>query len=184
MKRLLLMMAAVASVTAATPLAAPAFARDGDQRGGRAERQERGPRAERGRGPERGERRGGEDRGRPRYDDDDRRGRAPVLGYGDNGRRRDDDRGRYAPRPVYEPRQREEERPRYGGAPRPQGFSGPPPSSARRGGYLPRNFSGEIVDDFRRYRLRTPPAGFAWVRMGNGFALVSMRDGQIFDMVQ
>ena len=64
----------------------------------------------------------------------------------------------------------------------PRGFASPP--AARRGGYLPRNFSGEVVDDYRRYRLRTPPAGFAWVRVGNGFALVSMADGQIFDMVQ
>lgn len=173
MKRLLLMMAAVASVTAATPLAAPAFARDGDQRG--AERQDRG----RGDRPDRG--------GGRRYERDERRGRGPVLGYGDN-ERGGDGRGRYAPRPVYEPRARDEARRRdedrpQAGSSRAQGFRDAPPA-ARRGGYLPRNFSGEIVDDYRRYRLRTPPAGFAWVRMGNGFALVSMRDGQIFDMVQ
>jgi Ni/Co efflux regulator RcnB len=193
MKRLLLMMAAVASVTAAIPLAAPAFARDDDQ-GRRAERQDRG----RGGGPERGgrrfegdrgggprlERRSDEERPRPRYEDD-RRARVPALGYGDRRERREDDRPRYEPRPRYEARPRDDDRPRYGdrgGGPRPQGFAAPP--TARRGGYLPRNFSGEIVDDYRRYRLRTPPSGFAWVRVGRGFALVSMRDGQIFDMVQ
>jgi Ni/Co efflux regulator RcnB len=101
------------------------------------------------------------------------------LGYGDQRRRYDDERPRYEARP------RDDERPRYGYGDRPprtEGFA--PPPSARRGGYLPRNFSGEIVDDYRRYRLRTPPAGFAWVRMGRGFALVSMRDGQVFDVVQ
>ena len=200
MKRLLLMMAAVASVIAATP-AAVAYARDDDQGGRRAESQGRGrgPSAERGGGGRRydgdrgggrqyeqrgrpgGDRRVEEDRPRPRYEED-RRARVPALGYGDEPRaRRYDDEA-----PRYEPRPRDEDRPRYGyeggGRRPPQGFA--PPPSARRGGYLPRSFNGEIVDDYRRYRLRTPPAGFAWVRMGNGFALVSMRDGQIFDMVQ
>jgi Ni/Co efflux regulator RcnB len=199
MKRLLLMMAAVASVIAATP-AAVAYARD-DGQGRRAEGQGRGPPAERGggrryegdrgggrqyeRGRPGGDRRVEEDRPRPRYEDD-RRGRVPALGYGDErrGRRYEDER--YEPRPRYEGRPRDDDRPRYGyeggGRRPPQGFA--PPPSARRGGYLPRSFSGEIVDDYRRYRLRTPPAGFAWVRVGNGFALVSMADGQIFDMVQ
>ena len=191
MKRLLLMMAAVASLTAATPLAAPAFARDADQ-GRRAEGQDRG----RGGGSERGGRRfegdrgGGprgqrrsDDRPRPRYEDD-RRARVPALGHGDRRGRPDSGRGRDEPRARSEPRPRDDVRPRYGsGGSRPQGFAAPP-STARRGGYLPRDFNGEIVDDHRRYRLRTPPAGFAWVRVGRGFALVSMQDGQIFDMVQ
>lgn len=182
MKRLLLMMAAVASVTAATPLAGPAFARD-DQ-GRRYERQERGrDGGERGAG-----RRADSDRGGPRSErryEDDRRARVPALGYGGRGERREGaDRPRSEPMPRYGDRRRDDDRPRYGDrAPRPQGFAAPPPA-ARRGGYLPRNFSGEIVDDYRSYRLRTPPAGFAWVRVGRGFALVSMRDGQIFDMVQ
>lgn len=183
MKRLLLMMAAAASVIATTP-AAVAYARD-DGQGRHAESQGRGrgPSVERGggrqyeRGRPGGERRFEEGRYRPR-DDGDRRGRVPALGYGD-------ERPRYEPRPGYEARPRDEDRPRYGyegPGRRAPGFA--PPPSARRGGYLPRSFSGEIVDDYRRYRLRTPPAGFAWVRVGNGFALVSMADGQIFDMVQ
>ena len=202
-KRLLLMMAAVASVTAAIP-AASALARDDDRGGQRSQGQDRGQGrrydGDRGGGRQYGgrerqydrpragpERRFEEDRRRPQPRDDDRRVRVPALGYGDEprGRRYDDERPRYEPRPRYEGRPRDDERPRYGYGDRPlraQGFTAPP--SARRGGYLPRNFSGEIVDDYRRYRLRTPPAGFAWVRMGRGFALVSMRDGQIFDMVQ
>ena len=34
-----------------------------------------------------------------------------------------------------------------------------------------------------RYRLRPPPHGYNWVRVGDGFALVSP-EGQIFDMVR
>lgn len=38
------------------------------------------------------------------------------------------------------------------------------------------------VEDYERYRLRPPPRGFAWVRMGDGFALVGP-DGRVFDRV-
>ena len=184
MKRLILMMAAAASVVVAMPLAAPALARDGDQ--GR-----RGARPDRGRGPPaaRGGRRYDSDRGGGRYDDaGDRGGRR----YDDDrgGRRYDDDRGgrRYddgrrerVPALGYgDDRRRYEERPRYEGGP-PRGFA--PPPSARRGGYLPDSYRGGVVTDYRRYRLRPPPAGYNWVRVGAGFALVS-EDGRIFDMVQ
>jgi Ni/Co efflux regulator RcnB len=224
MKRLILMIAAVASVAAATPLAAPAFARDGDQ-GRRAERQDRGrgTSADRGGGrrydgdrggrrggdegderagrrydDDRSARRGGDERGArrddrgPRRYDDGRRERVPALGYGDDrgprryddGRRErvpalgsgDDRRGR---REDYDDR-RHEARPRSDAGP-PRGFA--PPPSARRGGYLPDSYRGGVVNDYRRYRLRPPPAGYSWVRIGNGFALVS-EDGRIFDMVQ
>ena len=63
---------------------------------------------------------------------------------------------------------------------------GPPADArpARRGGYLPDTYRGALVDDYQRYRLRAPPRGYAWVRVGGGFALVSLDDGRIFDMVQ
>jgi Ni/Co efflux regulator RcnB len=32
--------------------------------------------------------------------------------------------------------------------------------------------------------LRPPPAGYAWVRVGTGFALISLADGQVFDTVE
>jgi len=188
MKRLILMMAAALSVAAATPLAAPAFAGDGDQ-GRRAERQDRGraPASDRGGrryDGDRGARRGGEDRGGRRYDgdrggrryDDGRRERVPALGYGDERRGRRDD---YDARRRYEGRR--DDRPRYEGRGPPRGFAAPP--SARRGGYLPDAYRGGVVNDYRRYRLRPPPAGYNWVRIGRGFALVS-DDGRIFDMVQ
>ncbi|WP_156466956.1 MULTISPECIES: RcnB family protein [unclassified Phenylobacterium] len=166
MKRLILLMAAAASVAAAMPLAAPALARDGDQ-GRRAERQE-----SRGRGPERGyERRGGGQERRER---------------GDRGRDRpryDDDRPRYVDeRPRYEERRRDDDRgrPDYMQGPRPN-YMRPAPGVRR--GYVPDGYRGDVVGDYRRYRLRPPPQGYAWVRMGNGFALVEMGSGRIFDRV-
>jgi Ni/Co efflux regulator RcnB len=51
------------------------------------------------------------------------------------------------------------------------------------GGYLPPESRGGVVEDPGRYRLRPAPRGFAWVRMGNGFALVSLADGRIYDRI-
>jgi len=165
MKRMILLLAAVAGVASAMPLAAPAFAGDGDKgRGG-------GPRAERGyerRGP-------GQDRvripdqGGPRWQAQDRR--------------RDDGR-RYEERPRYEERRRYDDgpRPNYMDGPRPNYMSPAPGVTARRG-YAPESFRGGVVDDYRRYRLRPPPQGYDWVRMGNGFALVERGSGRIFDRV-
>lgn len=149
MRRLFLILAAVAGVATAAPTAL-AFARDGDQ-GRRAERHERGP--ERGRGWD-GERRGrGEDR-------------REWRGRGDGDRRWREDR------PRFEERRRDDEG-------RARRWREP-----RRGGYLPEGYRGGVVEDYPRYRLRTPPQGYAWVRVGAGFALVSKEDGRIYDMVQ
>ena len=70
----------------------------------------------------------------------------------------------------------------------PQAY-GPPPGyreeapAARRGGFLPPEAGGGIVNDLNRYQLRPPPRGYAWVRVNGGFAMVSMATGQIFDIV-
>lgn len=165
MKRLILLLAAAASVASAMPLAAPALARDGDQGGrGRAERSDG-----RGRGAERGEARRGqaEARGPSRRE-------APP---------RDDDEGpRYVDeRPRYEERRGDGGRPNYMQGPRPN-YMRPAPGSGRRG-YLPDSYQGDVVENYQRYRLRPPPHGYAWVRMGNGFALVEMGSGRIFDRV-
>ncbi|WP_337186736.1 RcnB family protein [Phenylobacterium sp.] len=173
MKRQLLVIAALAALASTAPHAALAQSRD-DDRGRRAERWERSdnPRGQ-GRGAEgsRGEGRDSrrwvdQDRGREgraevRRDDDERRARVPALGYGDERRGRTE---------------------RYDSGPPARGFA--PPASARRGGYLPDSYRGSVVEDYRRYRLRPPPQGYAWVRVGDGFALVSLADGRVFDMVQ
>lgn len=59
-----------------------------------------------------------------------------------------------------------------------------PPAAARRGGILPDGLRGGVVSDYQRYRLRPPPAGYAWVRVGAGFALISLADGQVFDTIE
>lgn len=58
------------------------------------------------------------------------------------------------------------------------------PPAAHRGGVLPDGLRGGVVSDYQRYRLRPPPAGYAWVRVGTGFALISLADGQVFDTVE
>ena len=102
------------------------------------------------------------------------------------------------------PAGRGEERggPRRGGEARreyvdPRGFEGPPqtyaprfapqyapqyPPGARRGGYLAPEAGGPVAD-YGRFRLRQPPRGYAWVRTANGYAMVSLATGQVFDVV-
>ncbi|HSV03885.1 MAG TPA: RcnB family protein [Phenylobacterium sp.] len=77
--------------------------------------------------------------------------------------------------------------------PSPYGY-GPPPGhgaygpnrryGVRRGGYLPPEVRGGVVGDYGRYRLRPPPRGYTWVRVGNAFLLVNMASGQIFDVIE
>jgi Ni/Co efflux regulator RcnB len=80
---------------------------------------------------------------------------------------------RAAPRSEYGPP------PGYGGNERPSSR----PGSVRRGGYLPPQAPGYVVEDYGRYRLRPPPRGYDWVRVGDDFVLVAP-DGQIFDMIR
>ena len=61
-----------------------------------------------------------------------------------------------------------------------QGYE--PPRRLRPGGHLPGAYREGRIEDYGRYRLRPPPRGYAWYRVGEGFLLVSP-DGQIFDMV-
>lgn len=56
------------------------------------------------------------------------------------------------------------------------------PRVLRPGSRLPGAYRGGRVEDYGRYRLRPPPQGYNWYRVGEGFLLVSP-DGQIFDMV-
>ncbi|MFC3069798.1 RcnB family protein, partial [Phenylobacterium soli] len=66
---------------------------------------------------------------------------------------------------------------------------GPPPSydqpryQPRRGGYLPPQARGGVVQDYGRYRLRPPPPGYGWVRSGRSMMLMDMGTGQVFDVV-
>jgi len=62
---------------------------------------------------------------------------------------------------------------------------GPPPGyyQPRRGGYLPPEARGGVVQDYGRYRLRPPPRGYAWVRSGRAMMLMDMNTGQVFDVI-
>ena len=153
MKRLLLCLAAVV-VAAASPVAVDlAHAKDQGQRA-----------EQRGRGPDRGEGRGGGRRFEGRRDDD--RGRGGERG----GRRWDDRRD-----------DRRYDRREYEG---PRGYPAPyARPRIRPGGRLPPDYRGAQVYDFHRYRLRPPPHGYAWYRTPGAFILVSLVDGQVFDVI-
>ncbi|WP_293907758.1 RcnB family protein [Phenylobacterium sp.] len=169
MKRLILISAAIATLAGALPLGGPAVARDDDHK--RSEPQHRRD-GDRGAPPRRDDGRRVEDR---RVEDrrvEDRR-------VEDRGGRRDE-RGP----PRDDPRRGREaydERGRASESPYPPPDIRPVP--ARRGGYLPDVYRGGVIPDYQRYRLRPPPRGYSWVRIGRGFALVSMEDGRIFDVI-
>jgi Ni/Co efflux regulator RcnB len=79
----------------------------------------------------------------------------------------------YAPGPAFAP-------PGPAGYPR---HAPPPGYGLRRGGQIPPEYRDAVVPDYGRHRLRPPPPGFAWVRMGDRYMLVSRSTGQIFDVI-
>jgi hypothetical protein len=68
-------------------------------------------------------------------------------------------------------------------APPPQPYGPPRGDGVRRGGYLPPQARGGVVQDYGRYRLRPPPPGYGWVRSGRSVMLMDMGTGQVFDVV-
>ena len=72
--------------------------------------------------------------------------------------------------------------PRASRAPYPEDYR-PRAPDVQRGGSMPRDYRGEALGDPGRYRLRPAPRGYSWYRVGNGYALVDERSGQIFDMI-
>lgn len=52
-----------------------------------------------------------------------------------------------------------------------------------RGSYLPRSYWSYRVNDYQRYRLRTPPRGYHWVRAGNDYVLAAIATGLIADVI-
>jgi Ni/Co efflux regulator RcnB len=159
MKRLLLTIAAVASV--AGPMAMTATDASAQDRGRWDHRDDRrddrrgdhGYRGDRGRYDRHDDRRGGDrwDGGRHNgyyYGDRFHYGAPPVSYYG---------------RPGYRP-----------------GYE-----SWRRGAYLPTYYrgGGYVVHDYGRYRLRQPPRGYYWYRTGNDYVLAAIATGLIFDVI-
>ena len=166
MKRL--MRIAAAAVLAGTLASGGPAAADGRGHGdghGRWSRGEDAPEGGEWRGPPPGY------RGPPRYREDPRE----YRGYREDREYREDRGGGwgYGPPAAYG----------YPGPPPYVQRRGPPGSALRRGGLMPPEYRGAVVPDYGRHRLRPPPPGFAWVRMGDRFMLVSRSTGQIFDVV-
>lgn len=55
--------------------------------------------------------------------------------------------------------------------------------SWRRGAYLPSYYQSYRVYDYGRYRLRPPPRGYYWYRVGNDYLLAAVATGLIFDVI-
>jgi Ni/Co efflux regulator RcnB len=53
----------------------------------------------------------------------------------------------------------------------------------RRGGYLPPSYRGYVVRDYGRYGLRAPPRGYYWYQSGNDYLLAAVATGLIFDVI-
>lgn len=121
---------------------------------------------------------GGWERAAERGGDRGERGERGERGGWGRGEYRGGERG--APPPGWI--RREAPAPGYYGPP--PGYGPPPrPYGVRRGGYLPPEVRGGVIDNYDRYRLRPPPRGYSWVRVGNAFLLMNMATGQIFDVI-
>lgn len=71
----------------------------------------------------------------------------------------------------------------------PPGFRrqpGPPPQARGgwgRGQYLPPTYRGAPVRDIERYRLRQPPMGYDWVRVGPDIYLTQRSTGLVVEAI-
>jgi Ni/Co efflux regulator RcnB len=54
-----------------------------------------------------------------------------------------------------------------------------------RGDTLPRNYraSSYVVYDYQKYRLRSPPRGYRWVRVNNDVLMITISNGMITERV-
>ena len=163
MKRLILSLAVAAAV--AGPIAASATSAAAQDRGRWDRREDRYDRRE----DYRDRREDRRDRREDRWDRrDDNRG-----GYGNW------DRGRH--NGYYYNN-------RWSYGPPPQAYYGNPQyrpgyASWRRGAHLPSYYRGYVVHDYGRYRLRQPPRGYAWYRVGDDYLLAAVASGVIFDII-
>ncbi|WP_454760664.1 RcnB family protein [Caulobacter segnis] len=169
MKRLLLTIAAVASV--AGPMALTATDAAAEDRG-RWEHRDR-DRGDHGRDWDRGRDRDRGDYGRDRGRGDYGRGDYGRGDRWDGGRHNGyyyNNRWSYGPPPAS-----------YYGRP---GFR-PGYSSWQRGAYLPGYYRdrGYVMNDYYRYNLRAPPRGYYWYRTGNDYVLAAIASGLIFDVI-
>jgi Ni/Co efflux regulator RcnB len=158
MKRLLLTIAAAASV--ASPMVLSATDANAQDRG-RWEHRDRDRDHDRGRWDN--GRHNGWDR-RDRWDRSDRWDHGRHNGYYYNSR------WHYGPPPAA-----------YYGRP---GYR-PGYEAWRRGAYLPSYYrgGGYVVNDYYRYHLRPPPRGYYWYRTGNDYVLAAIATGLIFEVI-
>jgi Ni/Co efflux regulator RcnB len=64
----------------------------------------------------------------------------------------------------------------------PSRYAAPP--GWRRGAFLPPAYRGERIYAFDRHRLRAPPSGYAWYRVGDDYLLTQMVTGLVVEVVR
>lgn len=198
-KAFLALVAATALSVSLTP-AGGALAQNWDHHGGGG-----GHDGERGGDRGGGRERGGEDRGGGGRRGEARSGQGerPAQGFSnDRGPRTYHDGGRWngpgsvGPAPVFRGERWDDHRNngywlggRWHYGPPPEDYYGRPGfnlgfSDWRLGGSLPSYYRGAVVSDYARWRLRRPPYGYNWIRVGNDYLLVAASSGLIFDIVR
>jgi len=61
----------------------------------------------------------------------------------------------------------------------------PAPHVYKRGEHISRNYGEfEMVDDWSRFHLQPPPAGYHWVHFADNYLLVQSNSGLITDIVR
>lgn len=58
------------------------------------------------------------------------------------------------------------------------------PPGWRRGAYLPPAYRGERIYAYGRHRLRPPPSGYAWYRVGDDYLMTQMVSGLVVEVVR
>lgn len=115
------------------------------------------------------------------------RGRGQAERGWERGRGGGDERGDRGDRGGWEQRGGGDPRRGWSEGPPPEAYGAYPPPSrgygVRRGGIMPPQYRGAPLQDYGRYRLRPPPRGYTWMRVGGSYVLMSERTGQIFDVV-
>jgi len=69
----------------------------------------------------------------------------------------------------------------------PHGHKGMPPGQAKKhwkqGQYLPADYRGAYVEDYRRYGLGAPPPGHQWRRVDDEYVLIAVATGLIASVI-
>jgi Ni/Co efflux regulator RcnB len=105
---------------------------------------------------------------------------ADALAQGRGNGRGDDRRGERRAERSFE---REAQRAPRGAQGDRRAYQAPPPQGWNRGQVLPPPYRGGQIQDFDRHRLRPPPHGYNWVRVGPDIYLTQRSTGLVVEAI-